>query len=162
MENLLNDEPAALLNRDPELPEFLERELEGKEAIRQTKVCINQSGFRRVILEIYNHRCCVTGLDIPRNAPTPAWTPATASASPPPTAKPSTNTSSLSTKALAWSSQMRSGIPTGMSMHASCWKNERDRSSTCPRIQREDPCKRILKCIGKKLHHECKNPYKRG
>ncbi|MEX2607934.1 MAG: HNH endonuclease [Kiritimatiellia bacterium] len=59
------DELAAILNQDPDLPDFLETELEGKEAIRQTKVRINQSGFRRVILEIYNHRCCVTGLDLP-------------------------------------------------------------------------------------------------
>jgi putative restriction endonuclease len=59
------DELAALLNREPELPDFLEHELEGKEAIRETKVRINQSGFRSMILESYHHRCCITGLDLP-------------------------------------------------------------------------------------------------
>ncbi len=60
------DELAELLNREAELPDFLEREMEGKEAIRETKVRINQGGFRKMILEIYENRCCVTGLDLPQ------------------------------------------------------------------------------------------------
>ncbi|MDF3131085.1 HNH endonuclease [Kiritimatiellaeota bacterium B1221] len=59
------DELAALLNQEPELPDFLTQEMEGKEAIRETKVRINQGGFRKMILESYQNRCCITGLDVP-------------------------------------------------------------------------------------------------
>jgi putative restriction endonuclease len=59
------DELAALLNREMDLPDFLETELEGKEAVRQVKVRRNQNVFRSMILESYQHRCCVTGLDLP-------------------------------------------------------------------------------------------------
>jgi len=38
---------------------------EGKDVIRETKTRLNQGAFRRVILEIYNQSCCITGLDIP-------------------------------------------------------------------------------------------------
>ncbi len=60
------DELADQLNREADLPDFLENEFEGKEAIKERKVRINQKGFRRIILEIYQNRCCITGLDIPR------------------------------------------------------------------------------------------------
>lgn len=59
------DELAGLLNREIDLPDFLETELEGKEAVRQVKVRRNQNVFRSMILETYDNRCCVTGLDLP-------------------------------------------------------------------------------------------------
>ena len=60
------DELAELLNREAEIPEALLPEMEGKEAIRATKVRINQGGFRKIILDTYQNRCCITGLDIPQ------------------------------------------------------------------------------------------------
>lgn len=38
----------------------------GKESIREVKTRVNQYFFRKMILQIYNGRCCVTGLDIPQ------------------------------------------------------------------------------------------------
>jgi putative restriction endonuclease len=38
---------------------------DGKDRIRQVKTRIGQCAFREVILDIYNNRCCITGLDIP-------------------------------------------------------------------------------------------------
>lgn len=38
---------------------------EGKEVIKETKHRVNQSVFRRKILEIYGSSCCITGLSIP-------------------------------------------------------------------------------------------------
>jgi len=59
------DELAALLNEEADVPDYIAEELEGKEAVREVKVRINQSGFRKMILESYNHRCCITGIDLP-------------------------------------------------------------------------------------------------
>lgn len=38
---------------------------DGKERIRETKTRIGQHAFREVILEIYENRCCLTGIDLP-------------------------------------------------------------------------------------------------
>jgi putative restriction endonuclease len=38
---------------------------DGKDRIRSVKTRIGQRAFREVILDIYNRRCCITGLDIP-------------------------------------------------------------------------------------------------
>lgn len=53
------------LNLEPKYPKFLLSEIEGKEALRETKARVNQSAFRRIILEIYQNRCCLTGLNLP-------------------------------------------------------------------------------------------------
>ena len=37
----------------------------GKETLKQTKVRVNQYLFRKMVLENYRHRCCITGLSIP-------------------------------------------------------------------------------------------------
>jgi putative restriction endonuclease len=60
------DELAKLLNQEVKLPKDIQKELKGKEAIRQVKVRTNQGAFRDMILETYHNRCCVTGLDIPQ------------------------------------------------------------------------------------------------
>lgn len=39
--------------------------LQGKEKLKATKVRMNQYLFRRMVLENYCHRCCITGLSIP-------------------------------------------------------------------------------------------------
>lgn len=36
----------------------------GKESIREVKTRVNQGFFRKMILQIYDCRCCVTGLDV--------------------------------------------------------------------------------------------------
>lgn len=41
------------------------KSLEGKEAIRQTKVRINQAFFRASVLASYNNCCCITGINMP-------------------------------------------------------------------------------------------------
>lgn len=38
---------------------------DGKDRIRAVKTRLGQHAFRQVILEIYQNRCCVTGLDLP-------------------------------------------------------------------------------------------------
>jgi len=38
----------------------------GKEAIREVKTRVNQHFFRTMILQVYDGRCCITGLDIPQ------------------------------------------------------------------------------------------------
>jgi putative restriction endonuclease len=38
----------------------------GKESIREVKTRVNQYFFRKMILQIYDGRCCITGLDIPQ------------------------------------------------------------------------------------------------
>lgn len=38
---------------------------EGKEVLRETKARVNQRFFRRFILEIYGHKCCLTEFGIP-------------------------------------------------------------------------------------------------
>lgn len=45
--------------------EKLETNLQGKEAKRVTKVRVNQYLFRKMVLDNYQYRCCVTGLSIP-------------------------------------------------------------------------------------------------
>lgn len=60
------DELAKLLNQEVKLPKDIQKELKGKEAIRQVKVRTNQGAFRDMILETYQNRCCITGLDIPQ------------------------------------------------------------------------------------------------
>lgn len=39
--------------------------VEGKETVRETRVRVNQYLFRKMVLDNYRHRCCVTGLNIP-------------------------------------------------------------------------------------------------
>lgn len=60
------DELAKLLNKEVKLPKDIQKELKGKEAIRQVKVRTNQGAFRDMVLETYQNRCCITGLDIPQ------------------------------------------------------------------------------------------------
>ena len=62
-----NDEEALRdqLNCEPDYPKFLLSEIQGKEAIRETKARVNQRAFRQIILGIYGNRCCLTGLDVP-------------------------------------------------------------------------------------------------
>lgn len=60
------DELAKLLNKEVKLPKDIQKELKGTEAIRQVKVRTNQGAFRKMILETYHNRCCITGLDIPQ------------------------------------------------------------------------------------------------
>lgn len=38
---------------------------QGEDAVRSVKTRLNQTVFRRMILDIYDHRCCITLLDIP-------------------------------------------------------------------------------------------------
>lgn len=57
------------LNRlDPEVPSGTVHDpssKDGKDRLRATKTRIGQHAFREVILEIYQNRCCLTGLDLP-------------------------------------------------------------------------------------------------
>ena len=56
------------LNTEPAYPDFLVRDpnsQDGKELIREAKVRIGQQAFRKMILQIYQNRCCITGLNIP-------------------------------------------------------------------------------------------------
>ena len=56
------------LDTEPTYPDFLVRDpnsQEGKELIREAKVRIGQQAFRKMILQIYQNRCCITGLNIP-------------------------------------------------------------------------------------------------
>jgi len=53
------------LRREPKYPKFLLSEIEGKDALREAKARVNQSAFRKIILNIYQNRCCLTGLDLP-------------------------------------------------------------------------------------------------
>ncbi|NOY00100.1 MAG: hypothetical protein GXP30_10260 [Verrucomicrobia bacterium] len=49
-------------------PESLLEDLtpaEGKEVVREVKTRVNQKVFRDIILQIYDQRCCLTGLDVP-------------------------------------------------------------------------------------------------
>jgi len=38
---------------------------EGRDVVREVKVRTNQNVFRKIILDIYNQSCCITGLNIP-------------------------------------------------------------------------------------------------
>lgn len=43
----------------------IEKNMLGKEVVRQTKVRVNQYLFRKMVLDNYQYRCCITGLSIP-------------------------------------------------------------------------------------------------
>lgn len=45
--------------------EHIQKGMQGTDAVRQTKVRVNQYLFRKMVLDNYRHRCCVTGLSIP-------------------------------------------------------------------------------------------------
>lgn len=45
--------------------ESIEKEICGRDAIRQVRVRVNQYLFRKIVLDNYRHRCCITGLSIP-------------------------------------------------------------------------------------------------
>jgi putative restriction endonuclease len=60
------DELAKLLNQELELPDYLEQEMEGFESVREVKTRHGQDFFRKMILESYGNRCCITGMDIPQ------------------------------------------------------------------------------------------------
>lgn len=56
------------LNVEPEYPESLVHSpssIDGIDRIREAKARIGQQAFRKMILYIYQNRCCITGLDIP-------------------------------------------------------------------------------------------------
>lgn len=56
------------LEMDLDYPSYLIDEHDGKvgnEVVRLVSVRSNQNVFRKMILKIYNHTCCITGLDIP-------------------------------------------------------------------------------------------------
>ena len=75
------DEMGKILNRRVNIPDFLLEDYahqEGKTVRRSVETRVNQNIFRRIILEIYENRCCVTGLDIPtvnRASHILPWTP---------------------------------------------------------------------------------------
>lgn len=57
-----------LYQLDPEVPSGTVHDpssKDGKDQIRAIKTRIGQHTFREVILEIYQNRCCLTGLDLP-------------------------------------------------------------------------------------------------
>lgn len=56
---------AEKLNIEPNYPEFLIEENEGLDVIREAKMRLNQSAFRKITLWNYQNRCCITELDIP-------------------------------------------------------------------------------------------------
>jgi putative restriction endonuclease len=66
--NSLNEEknmvPSADLNYPNCLLDGIEHR-EGREVVREVNVRTNQNVFRKVILNIYNQSCCITGLNIP-------------------------------------------------------------------------------------------------
>ncbi len=45
--------------------ETIEKSICGRDSIRQVRVRVNQYLFRKMVLDNYQHRCCVTGLSIP-------------------------------------------------------------------------------------------------
>lgn len=45
--------------------ERIGKNLQGKEKLKATKVRVNQYLFRRMVLDNYRNRCCITGLSIP-------------------------------------------------------------------------------------------------
>lgn len=56
------------LNVEPDYPESMVHapsSQDGKDRIRNAKTRIGQQAFRKMILHIYDNRCCITGLDIP-------------------------------------------------------------------------------------------------
>ncbi len=50
---------------DALLPLELPTSWEGQEVLRETKARVNQQFFRRLILDTYNQKCCLTGIAIP-------------------------------------------------------------------------------------------------
>ena len=62
-------ELSRLLDAEPERPDVLRQGLNdqaGEDIIRSVKVRLNQHVFRRMIMNIYNDSCCITGLNIPQ------------------------------------------------------------------------------------------------
>lgn len=69
-QSLLNSLNSLSPNTELDLnyPNYLLTDIEkvkGREVIREVKIRTNQNVFRKVILQIYNNTCCVTGLNIP-------------------------------------------------------------------------------------------------
>ena len=61
-------ELASKLDREINIPECVQEnysELVGRESVRSVTVRSNQNVFRSIILDIYQQRCCITGLNIP-------------------------------------------------------------------------------------------------
>ncbi|MCW7554958.1 HNH endonuclease [Endozoicomonas gorgoniicola] len=59
---------ASRLNQNVTIPAFLQNDYEnmvGTDVTRSVTVRSNQNVFRKMILEIYEGSCCITGLDIP-------------------------------------------------------------------------------------------------
>lgn len=52
------------LNIEPNYPEFLIEENEGRDAIKEAKIRINQSAFRKITFWNYENKCCITELEI--------------------------------------------------------------------------------------------------
>ena len=62
------DELPQKLKTDFQYPKHLLSDLDtlkGKEVVRSVKTRSNQNVFRKMILQIYNNECCITGLNIP-------------------------------------------------------------------------------------------------
>ncbi|MGI9283566.1 MAG: HNH endonuclease [Endozoicomonas sp.] len=59
---------AEKLDQKVNIPEYLQldyRNLEGTDVVQSVTVRRNQNVFRKIILEIYDQSCCITGLNIP-------------------------------------------------------------------------------------------------
>ncbi|WP_161787422.1 HNH endonuclease [Endozoicomonas numazuensis] len=59
---------AERLDQEVHIPEYLQldyRNLEGTDVVQSVTVRRNQNVFRKIILEIYDQSCCITGLNIP-------------------------------------------------------------------------------------------------
>jgi putative restriction endonuclease len=62
-------ELSGLLNTEPNNVDVLLdglKQAEGEDVIRSVKTRLNQNVFRRMLMDIYNHSCCITGLNIPQ------------------------------------------------------------------------------------------------
>ena len=62
------EELATKLDREVAIPDYMRQNVEhlqGREAVRLVTVRSNQNVFRKMILEIYQSSCCITGLNIP-------------------------------------------------------------------------------------------------
>jgi putative restriction endonuclease len=63
------DELSGLLNTEPDNVDVLIdglKQAEGGDVIRSVKTRLNQNVFRRMLMDIYNQSCCITGLNIPQ------------------------------------------------------------------------------------------------
>lgn len=63
-EAYLPDKLESVLNYPKYLVEGID-EIQGLDMIRSVRVRTNQNIFRKMILKVYNHACCITGLNIP-------------------------------------------------------------------------------------------------